>query len=199
MIWKPLGCRHCCWSRRPAAAVDATGGCNEPRARAALPGTVETQEVRLSSRVGGRVAKVLVERRRRSVEPGSRSWSWRCRSWTPSGQQLVAQMAAAEAVLAKAENGPREEEKAAAKAAVDAAAARLARMQKGYRKEEKEQASSEQQALEAELQNARQELNRERTLLTQGRFDDGSSTMRRSARVQPAAGAGQLRPPPRRR
>src|SRR5262245_56210969 len=82
--------------------------------------------------------------------------------------QLVAQKEAAEAVLERLENGARAEEKAAAKAAVDAAAARLARMQYGYRAEEIEQARQEVAALNAELQNALQELNRERALLERG-------------------------------
>ena len=82
--------------------------------------------------------------------------------------QLVAQKEAAEAVLARLENGARKEEIAAAKAAVDAAAARLARMEHGYRVEEIEEARQDLQAIEADLQNALQELNRERSLMAKG-------------------------------
>jgi multidrug resistance efflux pump len=63
------------------------------------------------------------------------------------------------------EAGSREEEKAAAKAAVAAAQARLDRMTKGYRKEEIQQAQSELDAIDADVQNALVELNRERNLL----------------------------------
>jgi len=82
--------------------------------------------------------------------------------------QLIAQRKAAEAVLLRLTNGPREEEKAAAKAAVDVAKAKLQRMQHGFRVEEVEQARQELQALDAEFQNASTELNRERSLLARG-------------------------------
>ena len=54
--------------------------------------------------------------------------------------QLVAQRDAAEAVLRRLEKGPRDEEIAAARAAVAAQQARVDRMRKGYRDEEKDQA-----------------------------------------------------------
>jgi HlyD family secretion protein len=129
-----------------------------------LPGTVETQEVRLSSRVGGRVAKVFVNESD-MIEPGTVIVELEMPELDAQRAQLVAQKEASEAVLEKLERGPREEEKAAAKAAVEAAKARLDRMEHGYRAEEIEQARQELQALDADLQNALQELNRERTLL----------------------------------
>jgi multidrug resistance efflux pump len=129
-----------------------------------LPGTVETQEVRLSSRVGGRVAKVLVNESD-LIEPGTVIVELEMPELDAQRAHFVAQKQAAEAVLEKLERGPREEEKAAAKAAVEAAKARLARMEHGYRAEEIEQAQQELQALDVELQNALQVLNRERTLL----------------------------------
>jgi HlyD family secretion protein len=154
------------------AALIAAGGStagvlwhfrHEPQ-KLRFPGTVETQEVRLSSRVGGRVTQVLVSESQ-MAEPGDVIVKLEMPELDAQRAQLVAQKAAAEAVVEKLERGPREEEKAAAKAAVDAAAARLARMEHGFREEEKEQARQELQALDAELQNALQELNRERTLL----------------------------------
>jgi multidrug resistance efflux pump len=71
-------------------------------------------------------------------------------------------------VLLRLKNGPRVEELAAAKAAVDVAKAKLQRMQSGYRAEEVEQTRQELQALDAEFQNSQQELNRERSLLAKG-------------------------------
>src|SRR5881394_1477496 len=103
-----------------------------------LPGTVEIQEVRLSSRVGGRVAKVLVAESQ-MVEPGQTIVELEMPELDAQRAQLVAQKQAAEAIVARLVSGPRPEEKAAAKGAMEAAAARLARMQSGYREEEKEQ------------------------------------------------------------
>src|SRR6185369_10130368 len=144
MIWKPLTA-----GAALLAAVASTAGVwfhfRESPKEMMLPGTVETQEVRLSSRVGGRVAKLLV-----------------------SESQIVAQKEAAEAVLMRLEHGARAEEKAAAKAAVDSAAARLAKMQHGYRPQEIEEERQNLQAIEADLQNAQVELNRERSLMSKG-------------------------------
>src|SRR5204862_6556920 len=110
---------------------------------------VERQEVRLSSRVGGRVAKIYVEESH-LVEPGQKILELEMPELDAQRAQLVAQKEAAEAVLAKLEKGSREEEKAASKAAVESAQARLARMTKGYRTEEKEQVRSELQSIDAE-------------------------------------------------
>jgi HlyD family secretion protein len=166
MLWKPLVA-----GLALLGAAAAAGGYfwrwNEPRSELHLPGTVETQEVRLASRVGGRVSKVLVEEGK-LVAAGEPVLEVELPELDAQRAQLEAQLAAAKAVQAKAEKGPREEDKAAAKANVDAAMARLARMQKGYRTEEKEQARSEQLAVEAEMENARQELDRERSLLSKG-------------------------------
>ena len=137
----------------------------QERTELRLPGTVETQEVRLSSRVGGRVSKVLV-RESQTVEPDQPIVELAMPELDTQRAQLVAQKEAAEAVLARLEKGSRDEEKAAAQASLAAAQARLDRMTKGYRTEEKEQARSEVQAIDAEVQNAMSELNRERNLLT---------------------------------
>jgi len=166
MIWKPLTA-----GVMLIAAAGSTAGVllhfRQRPTELRLPGTVETQEVRLSSRVGGRVDKVLVSESQ-LVEPGQTIVELEMPELDAQRGQLVAQKEAAEAVLARLEHGPRAEEKAAAKAAVDSAAARLDRMQHGYRAEEKEQARQELQALEADLQNALQDLNRERSLLGKG-------------------------------
>src|SRR5438045_926892 len=112
-----------------------------------LPGTVEIQEVRLSSRVGGRVAKVLVSESQ-LIEPGQVIVELEMPELDAQRGQLVAQKEAAQAVLERLQNGPRPEEIAAAKGSLDAAAARLARMREGYRPEEIEQARDDLRALE---------------------------------------------------
>jgi len=132
-----------------------------------FPGTVETQEVRLSSRVGGRVSKLLVSESQ-VIEPGQVIVDLEMPELDAQRGQLVAQKEAAEAVLRRLENGPRPEEKAAAKASLAAATARLARMQQGYRPEEIDQARDDLRALEADLQNAQQDLTRERALQGRG-------------------------------
>jgi HlyD family secretion protein len=166
MIWKPITA-----TVTLLAAVGSTAGMllhfRQRPTELRFPGTVETQEVRLSSRVGGRVEAVFV-RESQVVEPGQEIVKLEMPELDAQREQLVAQKDAAEAELTKLENGPRPEEKAAAKAAMESAAARLALREHGYREEEREQARQDLQALDADLQNAQQELNRERTLLTKG-------------------------------
>jgi HlyD family secretion protein len=140
---------------------------NQPKTELTLPGTVESQEVRLSSRSGGRVAKVFV-RDGQVVEAGQPIVELEMPELDAQRAQLEAQVAAAQAALARLEKGPRPEEIAAAKAAVDAAQARVNRMRKGYRAEEIAQVSSELGSLQAELENARQELYREKALREKG-------------------------------
>jgi len=139
-----------------------------------FPGTVEIQEVRLSSRVGGRVTKVLVNESQ-LVEPGQVIVELEMPELDAQRGQLVAQKEAAQAVLERLQNGPRPEEIAAAKGSLDAAAARLARMREGYRPEEIEQARDDLRALEADSQNAQRELERERLL--QGRGASSASAL----------------------
>ena len=68
MIWKPITAIVIV-----IAAAGSTASVwyrfREKPTELRMPGTVETQEVRLSSRVGGRVAKVLVSEAQ-IVEPG---------------------------------------------------------------------------------------------------------------------------------
>jgi HlyD family secretion protein len=166
MIWKPILIAGLIL----AAGAAGTGyywRLQQPRTELWLPGTVETQEVRLSSRVGGRVSKVHVSEGQ-TVAAGQEILELEMPELDAQRKQLEAQIVAAKAVLARLKDGPREEEKAAAKADVAAAQARLDRMRKGYRTEEKEQARKEEQAVVAELENARQELERERSLRSKG-------------------------------
>jgi len=166
MIWKPILAGGLLIAAG-VAGVNYYWKLQAPRTERWMPGTVETQDVRLSSRVGGRVVKVLVEESQ-TVEAGQPILELEMPELDVQRKQFEAQLAAARAVLARAEKGPREEEKAAAKADVAAAEARLARMRKGYRTEEKDQARKEEEAIVAELQNAYQQLTRERTLLNKG-------------------------------
>jgi HlyD family secretion protein len=74
-----------------------------------LPGIVEIQEVRLGSKIGGRVAEVLV-REGDIVEPGQLLVRFDVPELEAQFKQQEGRLAAAEANLLKAKNGPRPEE-----------------------------------------------------------------------------------------
>ncbi len=124
-----------------------------------LPGIVEIQEVRLGSKVGGRVLSVLAQEGE-MVYPGRELVIFEAPELVATRNQLKAKVDQAEAEYAKALKGPREEEIAAAKAAAAAALARYEKMKDGYRKEEKAQANSDLEAATAELKQANEELAR---------------------------------------
>jgi HlyD family secretion protein len=159
-----------------------------------LPGTVERQEVRLSSRVGGRVSKVLV-RESQVIEPEQAIVELEMPELDAQRAQLVAQRTAAEAVLARLEKGARPEEFAAAEAAVAAAKARADRMQKGFREEEKEQAKREVESFQAELLNAQQDVAREQAVLPKGGTTQASydAARARVSRLQAQVSAAAAR------
>jgi HlyD family secretion protein len=140
-----------------------------------LPGTVESQEVRLSSRVGGRVAKVYVDDGA-LLNAGDKVIELEMPELDAQRDQLVAQKQAAAAVVKRLEDGPRKQEIAAAQAATDAAVARLNRMKSGFRIEETAQVAAELESLKADLANARIDMDRERELFarkatSQGTYD----------------------------
>jgi multidrug resistance efflux pump len=155
----------------PLTAVVASLGCfywltpgpDELR----LPGVVETQEVRLSTKIGGRVCKVAV-REGQIVSADQELVFLEAPELEARRDQTAASLAAAVAQLAKAEAGPRPAEKAAARAAVEAARAKFKRLQAGYRVEEVEIALGDWKALEADLDRAEKEWNRESRLLQVG-------------------------------
>src|SRR5262245_13840541 len=93
MIWKPITA-----GVMLLAAAGSTAGVllhfRQHPAELRLPGTVETQDVRLSSRVGGRVSKVLV-RESQIVEPGQAIVELDMPELDAQRGQLVAQREAA--------------------------------------------------------------------------------------------------------
>ena len=107
-----------------------------------LPGTVETQEVRLGSKLGGRVASVFVAEGD-VVEAGQILARFEAPELQAQQQQLQARLQAAEAELDRARNGARSEEIAATRAAVEAARAALDRLKAGPRPEEIRQAQGD--------------------------------------------------------
>ncbi len=131
-----------------------------------LPGTVEIQEVRLGSKVGGRVLEVLVMEGQ-LVKAKDKLVVFDVPELKAQLAQAEAKLAAAVADWEKAENGPRPEEKDAARATAEAAKARYDRMLAGWRKEEKDQARSDLEAAEADLKQAREDFLRASDLYRQ--------------------------------
>src|SRR5207248_932839 len=115
-----------------------------------LPGIVEIQEVRLGSKVGGRVQKVLVEEGS-DVSPNQKLIVFEVPELEAKKQQLEAQVQIAQEELQRALTGSRVAEIAASQASADAAKARYDRMKYGWREEEKRQAKSELESARAEF------------------------------------------------
>jgi multidrug resistance efflux pump len=130
-----------------------------------IPGTVEIQEVRLGSRTGGRVASLAVKAGQ-WTEPGQILVYLEAPELEAQRDHWLARLEAAEAELARARYGPRQEEKEAAHAAVASAQARLQRLKAGSRPEEITQAQGEVDAALAVRDRANKERARERWLGT---------------------------------
>jgi HlyD family secretion protein len=114
---------------------------NAPKSTLMLPGAVEVQEVRLGSKVGGRVAEVLVIEGDH-VTAGQPLVRFEAPELEAQRDQLEAKLRQVESLQQKAFTGPLEEEKDAAKAAAKSAEAKSKMMEKGFREEEKKQAEA---------------------------------------------------------
>jgi multidrug resistance efflux pump len=134
-----------------------------PRSRGAetlhLPGTVEIQEVRLGSRVNGRVAAVPV-REGQIVSPGTVLFTLDPAEYAAKRDQAKHKLDSAKAALDKANAGPLPEEIAEAKGAMEMAKARLDRAKAGYRDEQKRQAKSDLETAQADLEKAEADYER---------------------------------------
>jgi len=122
-----------------------------------LSGVVEIQEVRLGSKVGGRVYEILTHEGD-EIYPGRRLAVLEVPEWLAQRDQWKARVDAAQAELEKALNGFRVEEKKAAQSAADAAKARLDRLLAGWRPEEIRQVESEYHSTLAEKRQAEEEF-----------------------------------------
>ena len=139
-------------------------GCNQPDSSTlVLPGIVETQEVRLSSKVGGRVEKVLV-REGDLVDAGQQLVMLECAELNAKRSQLVAQQESFQAKLDLLCNGPLPEAIAAARSSLEMSEIRLKRLETGARTEEIEIAKYESELWAAEYDRALAEYNRLKTL-----------------------------------
>ncbi|HEV8061340.1 MAG TPA: HlyD family efflux transporter periplasmic adaptor subunit [Gemmataceae bacterium] len=131
-----------------------------------FPGIVEIQEIRLGSKVGGRVESVLVLEGE-IAEKDQVLVTFEAPELKTQRQQAKARLDLAVADYEKAKAGPRTEEKAAAREALDAAKAHHKMLMVGSREEEKREARSMLQAAEADFTLAREEFDREQRLAGQ--------------------------------
>jgi multidrug resistance efflux pump len=129
-------------------------------------GVVETQDVRLGSKVGGRVAAVKVAEGG-TVPAGTELVTFEAPELLAKVAQQKARVEAAKANLAKLEAGPRLQEKQAARAAWEAAAARSQRIVRGWREEEIRTAQADYEAAVAVQRLAKEELERVEPLFKQ--------------------------------
>jgi multidrug resistance efflux pump len=130
-----------------------------PRDTLRLPGVVEIQEVRLGSKIGGRVAEVFVKEGD-EVQTGQKLVRLDAPELEAQREQLAARLQDSESALDKARNGPRQEEKDSAKAALESAQARLKRLKAGSRTEEVSQARSDLESATADAHLAREDFDR---------------------------------------
>lgn len=156
-------------------------------------GIVEIQEVRLGSKVGGRVEQIYVEE---GDTVGGQKDLLKLEQPELEAQlaQLEAKKKGAEAAWEKAKNGPRVEELDSARAAVRAAKARLERLEKGWREEEIRQAFSEFQAADTLHKDALADFDRIANLFkkqaaSRTEFDDVIAGRDRSLALKNAAQA----------
>ncbi len=124
-----------------------------------LPGVVEVQEVRLGSKIGGRVQDVLASEGS-LVESGTPLIRFEVPELQTQRAQWEAKLRSAEADLKKARNGARREEIVASAAALAAAEARATRMKVGYREEEIREARDDWTSAEADLKLAEEQFGR---------------------------------------
>lgn len=128
-----------------------------------LPGVVEAREIRLGSKVGGRVEAVLVNEGD-TLKAGQSLVRIEAPELKAQIEQWQAKLRSAEAAWEKAENGPRPQERESVQASLEGSKVRLSRLEKGERDEDRRSAEADLAASRAELRFAQEEFNRiERT------------------------------------
>ncbi len=134
---------------------------------AKVSGIVEADEIRLGSRVGGRVAEVLVEEGD-EVEAGQTLIRLEPYDLEQRRAEAAALVAQRQADLAKLKAGLRTQEVGQAEARVRALEARLKMLVEGPRPQEIEAARARLRLAEAQLTRANEDYNRDRRLATMG-------------------------------
>ena len=122
-------------------------------------GTIETREIQIGSRVGGRVTAVPVEEGQ-LVKAGQVLVRFECDELTAQRQQAAAQVAEAQASLDRLVRGNRPEEIAEAEATAAAQKAAMEAAIHGPRPQELAQAQADYSATQADSANARSNYDR---------------------------------------
>jgi multidrug resistance efflux pump len=130
-------------------------------------GTIETREIRVGSKAGGRVIEVSV-REGEVAEAGQVLARLDIAELIAQRSQAEARLAQQRARLERLLAGARPEEKAQARAATETARANLEAVRSWPRPEEKAQARAQHAAAEAEVQNARAAFERAERLRASG-------------------------------
>jgi HlyD family secretion protein len=163
------------------------------RGRNEYSGTIETREIHVGSRIGGRVTDVFVEEGQ-SVKAGTLLVRFECDALRASRAQAAATVAEARANLERMERGNRPEEIAQATAQASAAKAALEEARNGPRPQELDQAKADYAAAQADAANAdafygRMEKLIQTDTISRQQFDDARD--RRDAAQQKAESARQ--------
>ena len=128
-----------------------------------MAGVVETQEVRLGSKIGGRVEKLLIAEGD-TIKPGQVLVVLAIPELLAQREQTKARVASAKAARDRANNGYLPEEKTVAQGAYDASKARYERLVAGWRLQEQKQIRAELDVAEADLLQANAEYDRVKKL-----------------------------------
>jgi HlyD family secretion protein len=159
--------------------------------RLVLSGTIEADEVHVGSKVGGRIAAVLVKEGQQ-VKRGDSLIRFESYDLDAKKADAIAAVAQAEANLHKAENWSRPEEVAEAKARAEAARMNLELARNGPRKQEIDAARADLEAASADYEVAQSTLARVEKLVRGGvqsrqDYDNAKATFdRASARRESA-------------
>ncbi len=146
-----------------------------------VSGFIEAEEIRLGSRVGGRVQEVLVEEGA-TVEAGQVLVRLEPFDLEAQREEAKANLAAKEAELARLEAGNREEEIGQAKARYEQLQAKLDQLVAGARKQDIDATRARLSFAEAELRLATQNFNRTQALantnaITKEEFDRAAQSL----------------------
>jgi HlyD family secretion protein len=156
-----------------AGAAILTGNCglsvfgNKENGKNLFSGTVETREVRIGSKVGGRVEAVLVEEGQ-LIDAGTPVIKLDTADLKAQRAQAAARIEQQRARLTRLLRGSRPEEKGQARAAAETARASLEAVRNGPRPEEIAQARASLSAAEADVKNAEAAFARESKLRSTG-------------------------------
>lgn len=166
-------------------------GAREPADRLILSGTVEADEIHVGSKVGGRIAAVLV-REGQEVKQGQPIIRFESFDLDARRDDALAAIAQAEANVEKLRNGSRPEEIAEARAQAEAARAQLELARSGSRSQEVEAARAELDAATADYEVARSNFERVSRLTRDGvtsqqDYDNAKATLDRARGRREAA------------